>query len=496
MHRNVILLLLIFIAGFFSSNFAQYRGPLEQELNRLKLTINRTEAFIDLLPDNDLKQTMQINLQKATEEYDKAIDFANSDRPALARIHIKLAYQYLRKIEGFIKNHPVFKIKFRERLDLKIQQAEEIVQASQKPDALHMLNRAKFFRQKAYISFQGDQSYNALEYYRLAVFFAEKAIQIADARTDDIQDWRGLLSETEMLLERARQEADNSPNPQLQKMIAKSNLEMQEIRTLYADNQTNTAKRKLQVLHRSLYRIIDIAADVPLQDNDRLGVDIETLKYTIQELEKDLQEINSPVAKQLYFRASDLVRTIETNKREGNLSLARQKVLAANRLILQIYRVIENGAINSPNELRLQIERARQNLEQLQSANNSFSVSPELLNLIATNLDNAEKANNQGNRLMASFHLKMANRLILKFNRLRLLQSSGEIEKISVEADLQRLESLLNRIDASKYDDEDFSIRYENARKLYGLAGKAFSENDFRLCHELTQMGIILITNN
>lgn len=496
MRRNILLLLLIFMAGLFTNNFAQHRGSLEQELNRLKITINRTEAFINFLPDNDLKKTLLINLQKANEEYGKAVEFANSDRPVLARQHIKLAYQYLKEIESLVKNHPVFKIKFRERLDLKIQQAEEIVQASQKPDAMHMLNRAKFFRQKAYMSFRGDQSYNALEYYRLAVFFAEKAIQIADARTDDIQDWRGLLSETEMLLERARQLADNTSNPQLQNMIEKSNREMQEIRTLYSDNQTNTAKRKLQILHRSLYRIIDIAEDIPLQDNDRLSVDIQTLKYTIQELENDLQEINSPAAKQLYRRASNLVRTIEANQRERNLLLARQRVLAANRLILQIYRVIENGSIDSPNELQHQIERTRQNLEELQSTDNSVSVAAELLNLIKTNLNNAEKANSRGNRLQASFHLKMANRLILKFNRLRLLQSTTEMAKTSVESDLQRLEGLLNRIDSSKHADEDFSIRYENARKLYELAGRAFSENDFRLCHELTQMGIILITNN
>ncbi|NIU02021.1 MAG: hypothetical protein GWN01_14265, partial [Nitrosopumilaceae archaeon] len=151
-------------------NFAQDIAPIEQELNRLRIIIDRTAAFVEMLPNSDFKQVIIGDLQKANEEYTKAVEFANNHRYGLARLHIRLAYEHLKKIENLVKSHPLFKIKFRERLDIRIQQAEEIVQNNQNPEALHMLNRAKFFRQKAYLAFRSDQSFNALEYYRLALF--------------------------------------------------------------------------------------------------------------------------------------------------------------------------------------------------------------------------------------------------------------------------------------------------------------------------------------
>jgi hypothetical protein len=110
------------------------------------------------------------------------------------------------------------------------------------------------------------------------------------------------------------------------------------------------------------------------------------------------------------------------------------------------------------------------------------------------NLDNAQKAISENKYIQASFYLKMANRLILKFNRLRLLQTTDDIETKSAEAELQRLENLLNRIDLNKNTDPDFVIRYENSKKLFQVSQQAFLKNDFQLSHELTTMAINLIT--
>lgn len=495
MQRINMILLTIFILCFGFKGFTQNSGMIEQELNRLKLVLNRTSAFVDFLPQSDLKQLMLSDLQKANEEYEKAVGFANNNQINLARVHLRLAYQYLKKIESLIKNHPIFKIKYRERLDSKIQQAEEVVQTTQNPEALHMLNRAKFFRQKAYLSFQSDQSYNALEYYRLAIFFADKAIQVANSKTENMnRDWQSLLSETEMLIDRANQLVNGSQNFQLQNMIVKANDEIQEIRRLYADKRNNAANNRLLILHRSLYRIIDLGENIPQREDDRLSMDLETLKFTTQSLEADIRNSNSPAVSQLYFRVSNLVNNIENHIKEGKLAVARQKIFVANRLILNIYRLIESKSTNSPDELNLQIERTKQNFEEIQSSSTYLSFSSELLHIIKTNLDYAEKAMSENNYIQVSLYLKMANRLILKFNRLRLLQSIDNIEAKSVEADLQRLESLINRISLSQNTDQEFAIKYENSKRLYEIAQNAFLNNDLQLCQELTTMAINLIT--
>ena len=495
MHKISLVLAIFFISSLGLNIYAQNDRNVIRELYRLKLILDRTSSFIDVLPESDFKTLMLSDLQKAQDEYGKAVDFADNNQNNLAKAHILLAYQYLKKIENLIKNHPVFKIKYRERLDLKIQQAEEIVQTKQKPEALHMLNRAKFFRQRAYLSFRGDQSFNALEYYRLAIFFADKAIQITTLDERDLnKDWTNLLSETEMLLERAKQLVDDSQNSQLISMIEKANSDLQEIRSLNASERDNAAKNKLLVLHRSLYRIIDLAENVPQRENDRVEMDFETLKFTIESLNTDIQNINSPATNRLYFRTTNMINSIENHINKGELVLARQKIFMANRLILNIYRLIESNSVNSPEELQLQIEHAQQNLEELQNTSSDLSFSAELLNLIKVNLDNADRALNETNYIRASFYLKMANRLILKFNRLRLLQSTSDIEAKSAETELQRLENLLNRIDLNENTDQDFSIRYENSKKLFQVSQEAFLKNDFQLSHELTTMAINLIT--
>jgi hypothetical protein len=496
MQRIKFILTAFFIICIVANSTAQSDRMIEQQLHRLKLTIERTTSFINALPESEVKQKMLLYLQSANEEYEKAVEFANNDRPGLAKIHIVAAYQYLKMIESLIKDHPILKIKFRERLDLKIQQAEGIVQTQQNPEALHMLNRAKFFRQRAYLAFRGDQSYNALEYYRLALFFAEKSIQLATVGSDQsVSDSQNLLSETEMLLERASQVVEDSQNPQLRNMVEKANLEMQEVRRLHInDRNDKTTHRKLLALQRSLYRIIDLAENVPQKEDERLRLDFETLQFSVQSLQSDLQNVDSPVTNRLYLRLSNLINTIDGHIRDGNLVLARQQILTANRLVLNIYRLISAQSVSSSDELKVQIDRAKQNYDELQSTATDASFSPELLRIIKTNLDHAEKANGKGNHLAASFYLKMANRLILKFNRMRLVDSLGKLEGKSVEADLQRLDGLLNRIELNENTDDDFAIRYENSKAIYKIARNAFLKNDLKVCQELTTMGINLIT--
>jgi hypothetical protein len=156
--------------------------------------------------------------------------------------------------------------------------------------------------------------------------------------------------------------------------------------------------------------------------------------------------------------------------------------------------LVESKSTSSEQELYQQIERTKQNFEELQNISTDESTPAELLPLIKMNIDNAEKSASGNNYLAASSHLKMANRLILKFNRLRLLQSVHMDKEESLESDLQRLESLINRINMNENDDEEFSIRYENAKKLYEMARKACSEDNFQLCNELTTTAINLIT--
>lgn len=495
MKRLILNILILFIVIFIRSGFAQDHQNLQGELDRLRISIQKTAALINMLPNSDLKSRITIDLQKAESEYQTARTLVEQHKILLARVHIKAAYQFLLNIERIIKNHPAFKIKFRERLDLKIQQAEDAVSASQRNEAIFMLNRAKFFRQKAYMSFHENRPYAALEYYRLAIFFAEKAIQLSFTGRDlPVKDWRAFYTETQTLLERARNSAENSQNYQVIAMVQKAGKDLDEIERLYANGHKEQAKEKLRVLNRSLYRFIDLAENVPQRDVERLQIDLETLKLSLQSLEEDLSNVDSPAARQLFLRVSNLVRNIEMHINRNQPRMARQKMRLANRLIMRIYRLLQSQASSEPRQLEQQLSLAQQNYSELQHLAAENADSDDLIRLIDSNLRKAENAFRAENYLQAAYYLKIANVLILQVNRLSLRESSLGLKREKVRTDLKRLEDLLVRLEGGSMESNEMRIRYENAKKLYKIASKAFKDNQYYKCQELTKMAINLIT--
>jgi hypothetical protein len=476
-------------------SIAQNSSDIERELNRLQLVLQRTNNLITLIPDANLKLTLSNEFEKARNEFEKGKSFFNQRKFNLARSHIRFAYQYLRNIEKRIKNVPFLRIRFRERLDSRIQQAEELVQANPRNESLNMLNRAKFFRQKAYLSAQSDKSIAALEYSRLAIFFADKAIQFS---TPDFQqtfrDWQNYYHETESLLNRAKNSVEIANNLQLQGMIQNASQELEQIREMYTKGKENSARQRLVAVNRSIYRILDLSENVPQKDHERLQIDLQTLKVSLQSMENEFHPNVAPATQHLYSRLNNLVMNIEKNIEINPPEMTRKKLVLANRMLLRIYRMLDEIDESQPNELNQQINQTQQNITEMRNSISSDHNLNDLLSLASSNLERSEIAYNNQRYLESSNYLKIANNLLLKISRLKLSISSLERENERVKSDLDRLENLISNLSDSQNDDPDFQIRYENAKKLFQIAQSAYAENDLYRCSEITNMGINLIT--
>lgn len=208
MKRWIYIINLFLMFGAVTGGWGQNRN-LNQNLITLKAIIERTYSMIQLLPqfpNNDVISEIQTKLQNARTAYEQAADFVRKRQNQNAVMAIAQAYGFLKQVEALMNQHPVFRIKYQEILDQQLQRAEELVNGQQDEEALYMLNRAKFFRRRAYDLFRQGKTYAAIEYYRLAIYFADQVPRVLGRRggSSDREDWQKYYLDTEMLLERAR----------------------------------------------------------------------------------------------------------------------------------------------------------------------------------------------------------------------------------------------------------------------------------------------------
>lgn len=503
-HRIRMIKIFLFMLICWAQLISARQADLHPQLVNLKSAIDRTAVFVQLLPElpnTELKAEIEAILQEARLKYQDAVQFARNGQNQKAELSVEQAYGLLKKIELLIKQHPVLKLKFQEFLDRKIQQADEAVRLTQNEEALYMLNRARFFRRQAYSLFRQGRTYQAIEYYRLAVHFANQTLKIIgaggepDRTIPEENDWQNFYLDTQMLLERARNLLENSDsNSQFNNMLQKAEREMQDVVRLYERKEYGAAKRKLLAINRALYRIIDVVGKIPRQENERLQMDLESLQFALQSIEEKMSRADSPALQKLYQRSENLAFQIQHHIELNQPVLARRKMFFANQLVLRLYRMVENQPENQPREIENRIKMTRRDAVDLKQQPAEWSGAESFLRLIEENIGRAEEAHARKDYLDASYYLTITNRLILKYNRLQLNQSQQNLQRNVVQRDLQRLSELLERFKSEKKQDVETEIRYRNASELHRLANQAFDNNELYLCQELTTMAINLLT--
>lgn len=499
MKRWIYIINLLLVFGAVTGGWSQNRN-LNQNLTTLKAIIERTYSMIQLLPqfpNNDVINDIQAKLQNARTAYEQAVEFARNHQNRNALMAIAQAYGFLKQVEALMNQHPVFRIKYQEILDQQLQRAEELVNEQQDEEARYMLNRAKFFRRRAYDLFRQGKTYAAIEYYRLAIYFAEQVPHVLGRRggNSDRDDWQKYYLDTEMLLERARSLAAGAgEQPQLSNMLNQAERGMNDVRRLYEAKNYAAARQKLQTIHRALFRIIDLAEKIPQNDAERLRMDLESVQFSWQSVNEKAGAQPSGAFQAISGRVENLLRRTQLLLSQNRLELARRNIFFANQMVLRLYRLAENQDDSNPLALRDQLARAKQNFNELTAQHEQSAARENFSKLISANLRQAEERLGRQQYLEASYHLKIANQLMLRFNRLQAQASQLELKQMLVRQDMERLANLLERLKAGGEADPEYQIRYQNAQELYRQAEAAFKAGDLYTANALSNMGIVLLT--
>ncbi|RMI15157.1 MAG: hypothetical protein D6681_04490, partial [Calditrichaeota bacterium] len=480
------------------------RSRVEQELRHIKSLLDRTTALVNLLPDfanPEILIQIRQKLNEARHKFDQAVQLAREGHYNTPQFKVLIGQitGLLRQIEVLVQKHPVFRFKFQELLDRKIQRAEEAFRnaGGHNREALFLLNRARFYRLRAFGLFREGRTYAAIEYYRLAIHFADQVIHLLHP-TDgdrDIRRWEEAYTDTRLLLERARALVEEHPrDAQLRNLLQRAESELREVERLVEQGSLSAARQKLTLVQRALYRLIDLTERLPEREIDRLRADLESLQFSLQTVEEKLTSAGSPAAKKLYRRAADLVRVIEGHIQRGQIRPARRKMFYANQLILKLYRLIEGEEASRPEILKRQLETAREDLEGLKRRPADWEGAQRFLEMIESNLDKAGEAINRQEWLQAAAHLRLANRLMVRYHRWLLKTELRTFSREQIATELQRLSQLLERLAEGPQADAEFRLRYQNATRLYELAQEAYQAGELEICRELTRLAIKLIT--
>ncbi len=493
----VLFLILFLIAGNIQRIWAQPRqNEVRRELERLQIAIEQTQRLLSLMVDLRNNDFLHERMRTILNEYKLAQNFYHQRNLSKAKIHIEMAFQLLNQLQRQIKNHPVFRLKFKEKLDNIIREAEQATQQNPVPEAIRMLNRAKHFKQRALVSGLKGKPYAALEYFRLAQFFARQAIHISGRSVNiDKNSDQNLLNDTQSLLEESRAIVQKTGNKQLLRQLKILEDEFRDIKNKMDSEDSPFLIKRLKFLQKNIYRILDSTEKLPGREKERLNYELSSLRSALNDFENYQSVNNNPAFRQILRRARLLLRQIETHIAHREYGIAKQKLFLVNRLTMRLYRSMDKKPGTDPQQIRQQLEITRQNLQLAKSRIKDVPFHSDLIQLIEQQVQAIEhNAIPEGRYGEAAYRLNIANRLLLKLSQLNIQSKTQHFQMALVEQDLQRLSNLIHRLEKRGNLSEIEQTKLNVAKKIYSIAQKAFEQKRYPFANEMIAIAFSIIT--
>jgi hypothetical protein len=488
-----IYIAVLLVIGTFSLNAQTIPsdGELENQLQRLETKLQSARHLAQILNNPDLFQF----INQATEQYNQAKIALQSGQRIRAANNIKRAYSYLAQFYQSFKNNERFRQRFRERLDQKIEEAERIVSQSQDPESLKLLNRAKYFRERAYQMFRNDNPEAMFRNYFIAIFFAESATRSSQGEDiKDIREFNRYLEDSKELLSQLEELSANSDNEIIKKIMQNARIELASVQRLYDQTQYKQAYQKLQIVNRFLYRALDLLESNPSAIGDRLEVDLQLLEDRLSDIRDQAISQNDENTRKMYERSLFLASSAQEKFNINDYNGARQQISMANRLLYQIHRRINKTGESSAARVKNQLKTGQIMLQALKEEEVTNPAYPQLIALLERNYTKAESEFRKGNLAAALQYLQIFNRLAVKTNQLKTVESVQQNKDENSQRSLDRLKVMLENISENGQQDELLQVKYDNAKKLYEIADDSYKKGNIELSNQISHLALNLLT--
>ena len=493
MIRNLQMILLISLILLMEYSFAQPGEgipDLERQLNRLENKIREARHLVQLLNNPELNEPVQM----AEYQYQEARTTFQNGQYIRCRNHIRLAYNYLGQLYQHLKSNTDFIRRYQEKLDQKIQEAEQIVTESQNAEAAKLLNKARYYREKALQMLNGDQPEGVFRNYFIALYFAENASRLAGGQdVRDGKDFNRYIEDSRELLRQVEELAASETNQTIQNFIQRAGSQLNDVQNLYDQKLYRQAIQKLLLVNRFLYRALDLLDNQPASVSERIDSDLQSLDNQISDLQREIAGNTSQGVRNLYDRIIFLTAEAREKFRLQEYSTARQRISLANRLLFQLHRLLNSSADAPELQLENQIQTAEIMLNTLKTEPLDHSGYQNLLQLLENTYLKAREAYSLGNQKLTWQYLKFFNGLALKLHQLRTATNVTAVTANISQENLNRLKIILDNAPAGWQQDQNLQFKYENAGHLYQIAQSAFQQGNYSLCNEMSRLATNLI---
>lgn len=436
---KIILLILL----MFSWASAQFSNGLE---NKLKQLNNRLIKVERLATKYNNQKAVNIII-KARDNYEKAKEFLKGRKIFRARQKFAESLKLVNLAEKILLFKPAARLSG--ELDRLLHRAELVVQKSNNTEARYMLTKANAYRQRAHQDYESGRYIRGQEYYRIAVYFANKSINLSRAvqrGANGAADFETQFRNIENFFNDIYQSIQD--NSEAKTLLSKARTFLRKSKDFYEKGELQQAFLQLQMGERLLYRAIDLSQNTVSGRKESINANLNSLRLYIDGIEASLVGIDNNRAVNLLNKAKTYYRGAEKDFQQNNFKAAQNKIFLAQRMATSAMQFASPQQDVDQERVSQRIDEI-ESLLRLQKDNIDFDNNETLRYFhqeAGDLIQGARLALSQGNTMKAFRRLQLAIRLL---NRIESLRNNTETEYADKDQLIQwnnRLHALLDRL--------------------------------------------------
>ena len=354
---------------------------------------------------------------------------------------------------------------------------------------------AKQNRDAAERALANREGFRALEYLRVAVDLAEKALNLTARKLDAFQEERRRF---EILRERAREAVEKSSDPRARIIFNQANKMAESAMQAEQNRNLQLSKKFYNQGILLLLRAMDMAKARSPETLDQVGVALSRLHEAIENTKQLLQQ-NAPARAFLVLeRAQRFAAEAELAIKESHNNEALWKIELAENLVNRAQRLAENrGGKKFAGRIAEEIENTKLDIAEVRE-DVTLESSPDaevLINMAQLAIARAEQAAAVGMERFALEAVLAAQRFLTKADRIISNQDANGLSKERVQSRLAQLDQAISeaetRTDPAR---EEWARRLLlSAKEFRQLADEALQKGNYQAADEGIQVAFELL---
>ncbi len=476
---------LIILTG--SSLAQQPPAKLQQEVRRLTYQVQLMENYIQLIQNPTIARQFKERLRIIRQEINIARQFIQQRKFRIAVEHLRNARTFLVQLEQIIIQRTRFQVQLRKGLDAAIRRAEKAVQQTQHHAARQLLEQAKVYRHRAIVAYRQQAIFQAIEYYRLAEYFAQNAIDLATRGDENV---RQLFQRTWVLFNDL-QNASVATSREFRQKLNVLRTQLKTIRQLLDEGRTQEARKLLRRVIFELYRYL-VAQKPGTLDASEVMARWQAVQNNLRQIERR-QGTNPAVWNQLLQQAQRLSRQVQEalNRKEYRVAMKKMNLLVRLLYRMESMSTQQNGlkTAGDPRQvLEQELQDTRRLVEELrQTSETNASPYVQLLDQL---LVQAEQLIQQSQWVQASYVLKVVNQLMVKYYQVASTRGTNNADQQLAWQYLQRLRELVQKVSAERNAAQTVRLSQEILR----TAEQLYAQQQYEKAKALCEYGLRLLT--